>query len=69
MIYIIFLGIFVFGLFCLVRPDYFVKRRNKKEQDEDAELDPKDLRFFRIFGLVLMVLMVGALVIDLALAN
>ncbi|MCD8211771.1 MAG: hypothetical protein LUC17_01935 [Oscillospiraceae bacterium] len=69
MIYIIFLGVFVFGLFCLVRPDYFLKRRNKKEQNEDAELDPRDVRFFRIFGAVLMALMVGALVLDLALAT
>ncbi len=64
---IIYLGIFIYGLFCLVRPDYFVKRKNKKENKQNEEPNPKDTRFYRIFGLVLMALMAGALAIDLLL--
>lgn len=70
---VIYIGIFAYGLFCLVRPDYLVKRKNKKENQrgnqqenkQDGEVNPKDIRFYRIFGLVLMVLMAGTLAIDL----
>lgn len=62
---LIYIGIFAFGLFCLIRPDYLIKRKNKKDKKEDAQIDPKDIRFYRIFGVVVMALMVGALAIDL----
>ncbi|MCD8005156.1 MAG: hypothetical protein LUE91_05830 [Oscillospiraceae bacterium] len=64
---VIYIGIFIYGLFCTVRPDYLVKRKYKKENREETELDPKDVRFFRMFGLVVMALMAGALAVDLLL--
>ncbi len=62
---IVYFGVFVFGLFLLIRPDYFVKRKYKKENKSEEEINPKDYRFFRLFGVVLMILMAAALAIDL----
>ena len=47
--FVLYTGIAVFGLICLIRPQVLLKRRNRDEEDL-----PKDIRFFRILGGVLV---------------
>ena len=46
---IIYTGIAAFGLLCLIRPQFLLKRKNP-----DKEIPAKDIRFFRMFGAVLV---------------
>ena len=49
MILILCLGAAAFGVLCLVRPQVLLKRKY-----ENKEIPPQDIRFFRIFGAVLI---------------
>ena len=52
-------GIFAFGLFCVIRPDYILNRAGQKKK---KEYEKKDYKVIRIFGGVLVVLfLVGLL--------
>ena len=46
-------GIAAFGLFCIINPKYFLERTKAKK---GKEYTAKDIRFFRIFGAVLVAL-------------
>ena len=50
---VLYLGLFGFGAFCLIRPDYILKRAGQKKK---KEYDKKDQKVIRIFGAVLIVL-------------
>ncbi len=47
--FILYTGVAAFGLLCLIRPQFLLKRKNK-----DKPIEKKDIRFFRIFGGVLV---------------
>lgn len=59
--FILYTGIAAFGLFCLVNPRYLLERTKKKN---GKEYTAKDVRFFRIFGAVLVGLYVLGFVIQ-----
>ena len=57
--FVLLLGIFAFGLFCLIRPDYILDRTGQKKK---KEYEKRDGRIIRIFGAVLIVVaLVGTL--------
>lgn len=59
--FVLYTGIAVFGLFCLINPKYLLERTKKSKGKEYTQ---KDVRFFRIFGAVLVGLYVLGFVIQ-----
>lgn len=59
--FIIYTGIAAFGLFCLINPKYLLERTKKSKGKEYTQ---KDVRFFRVFGAVLVGLYVLGFVIQ-----
>ena len=59
--FVLYTGIAAFGLFCLVNPKYLLERTKKSKGKEYTQ---KDVRFFRIFGAVLVGLYVLGFVIQ-----
>lgn len=51
--FVLLLGLAAFGLFCIINPRYLLERTKKKN---GKEYTSKDVRFFRIFGAVLVAL-------------
>ena len=49
--FVLYTGIAAFGLFCLINPKYLLERTKKSKGKEYTQ---KDVRFFRIFGAVLV---------------
>ncbi len=60
--FVLYTGIAVFGLFCLLKPKYFLERRKQKN---GKDYDKKDERFYRIFGAVLVCLYLLGYVIQI----
>ncbi len=57
--FVLYLGLLAFGLLCLIRPDYILKRAGEKK---NKEYEKKDYKVIRIFGVVLIALfLVGML--------
>lgn len=57
--FVLYLGIFAFGLFCLIRPDYILTRAGQKKK---KEYEKKDEKVIRIFGVALvLVFLIGML--------
>ena len=57
--FVLYLGIFAFGLFCLIRPDYILTRAGQKKK---KEYEKKDEKVIRIFGAALiLVFLIGML--------
>lgn len=51
--FVLLLGIFAFGLFCIIRPDYILTRAGEKKK---KEYEKRDEKVIRIFGAVLIAL-------------
>jgi hypothetical protein len=60
--FLIYTGIAAFGLFCIINPKYLLERTKAKKGKEYTQ---KDVRFFRIFGGVLVGLYLLGYVIQL----
>lgn len=59
MTFVLYLGIFAFGLFCVIRPDYILNRAGQKKK---KEYEKRDYKVIRIFGAALiLVFFVGML--------
>ena len=57
--FVLYLGVFAFGLFCLIRPDYILTRAGQKKK---KEYEKRDEKVIRIFGAVLILIsLVGTL--------
>lgn len=52
---VLYLGIFAFGLFCIIRPDYILNRAGQKKK---KEYEKRDYKVIRIFGAVLLLVFV-----------
>ena len=50
---VLLLGVGAFGLLCLIRPDYILKRAGEKKH---KTYEKKDARVLRVFGAVLILL-------------
>lgn len=50
---VLMLGIGVFGLFCIIRPDYILDRAGEKKR---KQYEKRDEKVIRIFGAVLVFL-------------
>ena len=50
---VLYLGIFAFGLFCIINPKYILTRAGQKKK---KEYEKKDYKVIRIFGAVLVFL-------------
>ena len=50
---VLLLGIGAFGLFCIIRPDYILKRAGEKKH---KKYEKKDYKVIRIFGAVMLAL-------------
>ena len=50
---VLLLGVGAFGLLCLIRPDYILKRAGEKKK---KTYEKKDERVLRVFGAVLILL-------------
>ncbi|MGN0967629.1 MAG: hypothetical protein ACI4O3_00040 [Oscillospiraceae bacterium] len=59
--FVLYTGIAAFGLFCMINPKYLLERTKKSK---GKEYNQKDVRFFRIFGAVLVGLYVLGFVIQ-----
>ena len=57
---VLYYGVAAFGLFCIIRPSYILKRAGQKKQKEYTK---KDERVIRIFGVVLVALFVLGFII------
>ena len=51
--FVLLLGILAFGMLCLIRPDYILKRAGEKKK---KEYEKRDARVIRVFGAVLIAL-------------
>lgn len=49
--FVLLLGVFAFGLFCVIRPDYILNRAGEKKK---KEYEKRDYKVIRIFGAVLI---------------